>query len=235
MVLGKGGGSRLAPLVDAAVRMGGPMTEVVTRGLEWTYQQSVGGMPGLGGAEEMASEYRGRHASAEAAIDALIAWQAGKAGIAGFVTGLGGAITLPIGLPAHLFGTAYIQLRLVAAIAHLRGYDINSDHVRMVALGCLAGVTAADRLKDAGVGLGALLGRQAVSRLPSEVAKNLNVVVGPLLARHAGARGASHAARLLPLVGGVVAGGFDVAATRLIGRAAKRLFVVQDERPGEPG
>ena len=198
-----------------------PVAGALSRGFDWVYGRALGGAPGLEGAEAIAAEYRMRHADSEAAISALIAWHTGQAGAAGFLTGLGGALTLPVAMPAHLLSTLYIQVRLAAAIAHLRGWDIHSDEVRLAAFACLAGATAADRLKQAGIAAGAPLLQQAVSRLPVDLMKHFGGAVGGQLAGRAGTHGLM---RLMPLLGGVLSGGFDAAATRLIGDAAKRLF-----------
>src|SRR5439155_5149659 len=93
-----------------------PGLPMVLAMLEWAYGRAIAGVPGLDGAEELAKSYAGRCATTDEAIATLIAWQSGKAGIAGFVTGCGGAIALPIAMPANLLSTLYIQLRLVAAI-----------------------------------------------------------------------------------------------------------------------
>ena len=198
-----------------------PVAGVLSRGFDWVYERALGGAPGLDSAEALAADYRARHADPEAAIAALILWHAGQAGAAGFLTGFGGGLTLPVTLPAHLLSTLYIQVRLTAAIAHLRGYDVRSDEVRLAAFACLAGAAAADRLKQAGIAAGAPLVQQAVSRLPAELVKNFGGVIGNHLARRAGRHGVL---RLMPLLGGVLSGGFDAAATRLIGNAAKQLF-----------
>ena len=198
-----------------------PVAGALSRGFDWVYERALGGAPGLDGAEAVALDYRARHQDPEAAIAALIGWHTGQAGAAGFVTGMGGALTLPVTLPAHLLSTLYIQVRLTAAIAHLRGWDIRSDEVRLAAFACLAGATAADRLKQAGIAAGAPLVQQAVSRLPGDLLKHFGGAVGGQLAGRAGRHGVM---RLLPLLGGVLSGGFDAAATRVIGDAAKRLF-----------
>src|SRR5260370_12476568 len=80
--------------------------------LEWAYGRAVGGVPGLDGAEALAVGYAGRYATTDEAVATLIARQSGKAGIAGFVTGCGGAIALPLALPVNLFSPLYIPLRL---------------------------------------------------------------------------------------------------------------------------
>jgi hypothetical protein len=198
-----------------------PIAGALSRGFDWVYERALGGAPGLDGAEAVALDYRARYADDEAAISALIAWHSGQAGAAGFVTGMGGALTLPVAMPAHLLSTLYIQVRLAAAIAHLRGWDIRSDEVRLAAFACLAGATAADRLKQAGIAAGAPLLQQAVTRLPADLLKHFGGAIGGQIAGRAGRHGVM---RLMPLLGGVLSGGFDAAATRLIGDAAKRIF-----------
>src|SRR3981081_1680608 len=118
--------------------------------LEWAYGRAVQGMPGLDGAEELAASYAARYATTDEAVATLIAWQSGKAGVAGFVTGCGGAIAFPLAMPQNLLCARSIQLRLVAAIAHLRGHDLQSAEVRTLALACMTGSKAADTLKDGG-------------------------------------------------------------------------------------
>lgn len=198
-----------------------PVAGALSRGFDWVYDRALGGAPGLDSAEALAIDYRARYGDAEAAISALIVWHTGQAGAAGLLTGLGGALTLPVAMPAHLLSTLYIQVRLTAAIAHLRGWNIRSDEVRLAAFACLAGATAAGRLKQAGIAAGAPLVQQAISRLPSDLLKHFGGAVGSQIVARAGRHGLM---RLLPLLGGIVSGGFDAAATRVIGDAAKRLF-----------
>jgi hypothetical protein len=192
--------------------------------LEWAYDRAVKGVPGLEGAEELARDYAARYATTDVAVARLIASQTGKAGLAGFVTGCGGAISLPIALPANLLGTLYIQLRLVAAIAHLRGHDLQSKEVRALALACMTGSKAADTLKDAGIRLGTRMTRDALGWVsPALLKKAEHAARLPVLNGLATA-GAARLGRLVPVVGGVIAGGFDAAMTQLIGRTADRAF-----------
>jgi len=86
------------------------------------YSKAVNGFPGLEGAEALAAGYAARHASADAAVAALIKWQTGMASVAGFLTGCGGFVALPVAMPANLASALYIQVRLIAAIAHHDGH-----------------------------------------------------------------------------------------------------------------
>jgi len=192
--------------------------------LDWAYDRAVQGVPGLDGAEELAKDYAARCATSDEAVARLIASQTGRAGIAGFVTGCGGAISLPIALPANLLGTLYIQLRLVAAIAHLRGHDLQSAEVRTLALACMTGSKAADTLKDAGVRLGTRMTRDALGWLSPALFKKAEHAARLPVLNGLATAGAARLGRLVPVVGGVVAGGFDAAMTQLIGRTADRVF-----------
>lgn len=188
--------------------------------LQWIYERAIDGIPGLEGAPDLAIAYQRQCATDEEAIDALIRWQVAKAAAAGFLTNLGGLATLPIALPANVLSALYIQIRMVAAIAALRGHNLKSDQVRTVVLACLCGTTLMDVVKEAGIGVGAGLAQQAVAGLSSEAVRRL-VRMGGLR----GARGSAHVARLTPLIGGVVAGALDGALTRAYANAAKKLFL----------
>jgi uncharacterized protein (DUF697 family) len=188
--------------------------------LQWIYERAIDGVPGLEGAPDLAASYQRQCATDEDAIDALVRWQVAKAAAAGFLTNLGGLATLPIALPANVLSALYIQIRMVAAIAALRGHDLKSDQVRTVVLACLCGTTLMDVMKEAGIGVGAGLAQQAVASLSTEAVRRL-ARIGAL--RRAG--NSAHVVRLTPLIGGVVAGALDGALTRAYANAAKKLFL----------
>ena len=61
------------------------------------------------------------------------------AGAQGFVTNLGGLVTAAVAIPANITGLALIQCRMIAGIAHLRGYDVHDPRVRNAILVTLLG------------------------------------------------------------------------------------------------
>lgn len=164
-------------------------------------------------------------------IDRQIAFYCTAAGTAGFVTNIGGLLTLPISLPANLVGVAAIQLRLIAAIAAGRGHDVQSDEVKTVATACLTGNAALDIVKDAGIQLGRKLGQQAVNQIAGTTLARVNQAVGFRLLATTGSQGLLNITKAVPLIGGLVGGGVDAASTRAVGAIAKRLFVALPE-PG---
>ncbi len=194
----------------------------ITGALHWVYDKAIDGVPGLDGAGDLAASYRQQFATENEAIDALIRWQIAKAAAAGFLTNLGGMVTLPVALPANLVSALYIQIRMVAAIAKLRGHDLHSDRVRTVVLACLCGTSLVDMLKEAGMGIGAGLAQQAVASLSTEALRRIKHAGRFEIARRA--LGTANLAKFTPLIGGLVAGILDGALTRSYGNAAKRLF-----------
>src|SRR5205085_2453858 len=74
---------------ETARSSGVPGMPAVLDMLEWAYGRAVEGVPGLDGAAALAASYTARCATTDEAVATLIAWQSGKAGVAGFVTGCG--------------------------------------------------------------------------------------------------------------------------------------------------
>jgi len=64
-----------------------------------------------------------------------------------------------------------------------------------------------------------------ILRISGEVLKRVNQAVGFRLVTKAGSKGVVNLIKGVPFVGGVVGGTFDAAATKVIGRTAKQVFV----------
>lgn len=206
-------------------KLSGLMTAVT-----WAYDKAVNGIPTVDRAEDLAENYLTNARTPDEAIDRLISWQIGKAGTAGFLSGLGGLITVPVAVPANLVSVLWIQIRMIAAIAHIRGYDIRSDQVKTLVLACLVGTSAMDILKDFGINVGSKLGQQAITRISGATLTRINRSVGFRIITKAGQTGAVNLSKLVPLVGGVVGGTVDAVVTRTIGRTAKSIFVTKPQR-----
>jgi uncharacterized protein (DUF697 family) len=191
---------------------------------DWAYESAIEGILGDSGAEDFARECLRSRRDSDAAIDALIQLQMIKAGSAGFVTGIGGIFTLPIAIPANLAAVLYIQLKMIAAIAHIRGHDLSSDGVKGLAIACLVGSSAIDVLKEVGINIGSKLTAQAIQKNPGVLIIALNQVVGCRLMTKAGTKGIVNLSRVIPIVGGLISGAFDAGATRTIASAAKSIF-----------
>jgi uncharacterized protein (DUF697 family) len=205
-------------------------TSVMMTALNWAYDHAASAIPGLGSAEDLAeSQLASCGGSVEKAIDSIIAWQVGYAGAAGFVSNLGGIFTLPVAIPANLASVLLIQFRMIAAIAHLRGYKITDERVRTLAFLSLTGSAGVNILQEFSISLGTKLSTQMISKISGATLVKINQAVGFRLVTKAGQTGLVNLTKIVPFIGGIVGGGFDAVVTRGIGAAAKEIF-----KPLEP-
>ncbi len=207
---------------------------MIRRLLDWAYDRAVGGLPGSAGVEEMAQSYLRGEGTLSERVDALIRWHAARAATSGFVSGLGGIITLPLAIPADITHVSYLHMRMVAAIAHMGGHDVRDDRVKALCLACLCGNAAADAAKGAGIRTGTHLAAAGTQILSRRAVDHVGRLVGSRLAGELAGRGLAGLGKAVPVVGGVVGGAFDAATTLAVGRLAKRTFIHQDQLP-EPG
>ena len=142
----------------------------------------------------------------------------------GFVTGLGGIATLPVTVPAAMAGLYVIATRMVAGIAHLRGYDVDTEEVHSAILVSLLGSAGAATLKRAGVEVGKKSTAAALKKLPGRVLIELNKKVGYRLVTKAGEKGVVNLSKLVPLVGGPIGAAVDGVSCKSIATYAMRTF-----------
>lgn len=159
------------------------------KALAWAWDKSLNGIPGTGTAEELPESYLTENSSVENAIDELITCQCRKCGASGFMTGLGGLVTLPVAIPANISSVLYMQLRMIAAIAYMCHEDIHSDRVQTLAYLCLCGKAMGDVLKDAGIVCGKKFVAAQIKRLPGGIIKSINKAVGFRLITKFGSKG----------------------------------------------
>ncbi|UII57634.1 EcsC family protein [Cytobacillus spongiae] len=197
----------------------------VSKLLDWAYDQSINGLPGTDTAYEIAENFMSKHPSVDQAINSLIRWQNTKSATSGFLTGLGGLITLPVAIPANIASVTYVQIRMIAAIAHMRGYDLKDDQVKTFVFVCLTGQAASDLLKQAGIKAGTAITKQAIKKIPKELIKAINKAVGFRLVTKFGKTGVVNLGKAVPLVGGVIGGTVDGIGTNVIGKTAKKVFI----------
>ena len=193
--------------------------------LDVCYDKALQGvLPGEKSIEELAEDYLAKTNSREKAIDKLIGYQTVLCGTNGFITGLGGLLVLPVAIPANVAGVIYVQLRMIAAIAHINGYDIYSDQVRTIAYACLTGSSAANILKNVGIKISEKMAVNALKKVPGAILIKINQQVGFRLVTKFGQKGLVNVIKMMPLIGGVVGGVFDTGMTLTIGNIAKKLF-----------
>lgn len=206
---------------------------VISQPLEWAYEKAANGLGVFGTAEDLAEEYlRANGNNKINAANSLIRWQNAKAATSGFATNLGGVMTLPISVPANLSSSLYIQLRMIAGIACIGGYDVRDDRTKTLCYVCLTGSSAAELIKDAGIQIGTKFTAATIQKyINGEMIKKINNAVGFRLLTKAGTTGTVNLTKLVPLFGGIVGGAFDGILTNTIGNVARDTFISHEAEP----
>jgi hypothetical protein len=191
--------------------------------------QGVGPLPPAAqAADAQLKEQRG---NVDRAVREVIENHVRYAGAQGFVTNIGGAVTAPLTLPANIAGLALVECRMIAGIAHVRGYDLDDPRVRNAILTCMLGEEQVNKLvrkKKLPAPPMALATAPAHDPYLDQII--CAEVASELIGRVAGKRLAVSVARRVPFVGGVVGGGADGYMTWKVGRYADREFLPRAKR-----
>lgn len=194
--------------------------------LDDLYGKALNGVPKVSRpVEQLARDYLHKYATVEEAAKALVNNQLVKCGTSGFLSGLGGAITLAVTLPANITSVLYVQIRMIAAMAYMGGYDLSSDQVQTLVYACLTGSAVSDVMKQTGIKVGEKVAVSAINKIPGKVLTSINQKVGFRLVTKFGSKGVINLVKIVPVAGGVVGGAFDVGTTKIIAQNAYRMFI----------
>ena len=193
--------------------------------LDWGYDKAINGVAGLDSAIEIAEDYMNKEDSLVEQANSLIRWQIVKAGTSGFLTGLPGVLAMPVTIPASISSVLYVQIRMIAAIAHIGGHDLKDDRVKSLVYVCLAGNAAREILKDIGIVIGTKLTTNVIRNISGKTIVAINQKVGFRLLTKFGERGAVNLGKAVPLIGGAVGGTVDSVTTNTIGNIARDTFI----------
>jgi len=197
---------------------------MATQFVQKLVDSGIDGVGRLEPARAVAEAARSRSRTPEEAVDAVVRAHTRLVAASGFVTGLGGIVTMPVALPANVAGFYVVATRMVAAIADLRGYDLSREEVRSAVLLALVGADADDVLKKAGLTAAGGLRGIALRRLPGPALMMVNKAIGFRLVSQVGKRGLARLGRGVPLAGGVIGAGLDAWLLRKIAKAARSEF-----------
>jgi hypothetical protein len=161
----------------------------------------------------------------EAAVDSIIRSHLVKGGIEGFVTSLGGFVTLPVALPVNVLSFYVLATRMTAAVAALRGHDIATPQVRAAVLLTLVGADADDLLRKAGMAVPAGgLTNLAAQRLPGPAAMVVKKGVGFRLLASVAKNTLTRFGRAVPVIGGLVGAGVDTYLLHQVAENTRKEF-----------
>ena len=195
-------------------------------------QRAINGTGPLPGAARAADkQLEEQNGNVDDAIREVIENHVRFAGAQGFVTNIGGLVTAALTIPANITGLAILQCRMVAGIAHLRGYDLDDPRVRNAILACMLGEDSVT----------SLVKKKRIPAPPMAIAtapthdQHLDKVMAAevtseLLTKVAGKRVVTTVGRRVPVVGGLIGAGADAYATWQIGRYADRELLSRTRR-----
>lgn len=223
---------RAHDVVECAASGDAKKEGMLLRAAYWAFDKAVAGVPGTESAAELAGRYSKKPGSLSERIDDLIRWQAARTGATGFAVSLGGIVSMSVAIPADFISLMFVQMRMIAAIAQLCGVtDMHDKRIRTLCVGCLAGEKILVALKDMGVVMGISTAHTALGAAVASQAALTQVhkTVGASLLARFSQQGAAHFGKAVPILGGVVGGGVNIAFTYGVGRAARKLFLPPSE------
>jgi len=157
------------------------------------------------------------------AISTLIETHVRMASVQGFVTNVGGLLTVALSIPANITGLTLLQCHLVAGIAHLRGYDLRDSRVRNAVLACLLGEdTVRELLKHKRLPSSPMALATSPVHDPELDRRIATEVTTEMIAKIGGRRAALLVGRRVPVLGGGIGAVTDGFSTYQIGRYARR-------------
>lgn len=178
------------------------------------------------GAKATAAKSLQAKGTREAAVDTLVTQHIAMASAQGFLTSVGGLLSLPVGLPANIAGLSVLSIRMVASIAHLRGYDVDDRRVRSALTLSMLGEDEVARLVAGGTLPSTPLALATAPMFDPALDQKINErVMGMLAGRLGGKHLAVVVVRGIPLVGGGVGAAVDGWLTLGLAAYAKREFV----------
>lgn len=176
----------------------------------------------------MANDYLKKHKTTEEACKAMLRNQIAKCTTSGILTGFGGFITMPVAIPANLGSVIYVQMRMIACVAYMADYELESDQTQTFVYACLAGVTVNGLVKQASIKFGVKFANGLIKKIPAKVLTKINQKIGFRFITKFGTKGIVNLGKLFPGVGAVIGGGLDLVETKLIADRAYKWFLKGD-------
>ena len=193
----------------------------------------VGPLPGAASAAE--KQLKEQKGDVEKAVHEVIENNVRWAGGQGFVTNLGGLVTLAATIPANVAGLALLQCRMIAGIAHLRGYDLDDPRVRNAILATILGEEEVLRLIKRKHLPGTPMAIATAPAHDPDLSKVMATqVASALIAGVAGKKLVTSAGKRVPVVGGVIGAATDGYSTWKVGRYVQRELMARPSREAKP-
>lgn len=198
---------------------------VIPRPIQLLLSIGIDGQGPLASAAELAHAARASSLTTDEAVASVSRATILRGSAGGFVTGVGGFWALPVALPVNVVEFYVQAARMVAAIAILRGYDVDDPPVRASVLQAIVGTQQDSPLVTAASGTpGAALAWRVLRFLPAGVRLLAGKGIGFRLLRAMTELLLGRFGRGVPFLGGFVVAAVDGWNMQRIAEHAKAAF-----------
>jgi len=187
--------------------------------------RGIKGVPPLSSAEKLANDYLDNpsYPDLRSKIEALAKWETRKNFTSGFLSSLGGVLSLPLAIPSSLVANWLIQTRMSASIAAVAGFDINEPSVRTAIAVSLLGKRAKEVFDTDLAHLEQVLKKQS-HQIPKGFLSQINRTVAQILVKKATQKGFTRLSKAVPILGGMTGGLLDYYSAKETADFAIELF-----------
>jgi hypothetical protein len=131
---------------------------------------------------------------------------------------------MAVTVPTDVVSFQILSTRMIAGIAHLRGHDLNTEYARSLVLVSLLGASGTQVMSEFGVQAGTKAATAALRKLPGSALVRINQRVGFRLVTKFGEKGVVNLVKVIPVLGGGIGAGVNVAGINALAGYAKRNF-----------
>lgn len=181
---------------------------------------------------DLSDEYLRKYHSKELAAKKLIHNQilivSSSGGLSGLVNSYSTSLVDTAGKSlqvANISTALYLQIRMVAAIAMIGGYDIQNDEVKGQMYACLMTSAVSDAIKSPGATIATKSFVKLIEKIPLDWIKAVNQKVGFRFITKKGKTGAVNLIDLVPIACACTVAGIDALSTKLIAVQAYNTFI----------
>ncbi|HWN27539.1 MAG TPA: hypothetical protein VNP37_11295 [Actinomycetospora sp.] len=186
------------------------------------WRRAVAGIGPFAGAAAVADDaMAATDDDVEAAVRRIVGSHVRLAASTGLLSSLGGAATLVVTAPAGMTGLYLLSTRLAAAIARLRGRDLDDPVTRTAVMVCVLGADGVELAERTGLDMVNASLLSGLRRLPPEVRAQLDTRIGYRLTSRFTRRGALNVTKLLPVVAAPIGAGADAMTMRTVATFAQ--------------
>lgn len=210
----------------------GVCQELTISALNKIIDSSINGLGPFESAYVISEKYKSyNYKSTKEMCESMIKWETLKAFNSGFLSNLGGLITLPFSIPGNIAANLFLQTRLAAAIAISYGLDVRDERIRQLILFSLLGNAAQSVVKDFAIQVGVKSFKKLfASTIPYATFMKINEKIGLKILATFNQQGFKLFTKAIPIVGPIIGGSLDGITTVAVGNAA--IYFCEDAKKG---